>query len=305
MKKASFTLFFLLVSLATIACINEYRTKLDGSTIETMPRSGKVWFKEIDSLQVRLEADQLWELYTETDSIEYLSDHAAKLVYLGEYDKAKQIYLNIEESHPDLYTTASNLGTIYELIGKPDSALFWIRKSIDINPLSHKGSEWIHIKILEFQISESEDYAPSILGLDFGNEIIPKNNNNCDLNQLERDIRHQLHERLQFVSPENKTVGNIYFDLGNVLALYDNLESALESYTEAKRFGFESQLMEDRIEEFESMTRSTALKSETIKFVKKNPEGVAVGLLIGLITFPVVLIWGIRRYKKLKVKKKI
>jgi tetratricopeptide (TPR) repeat protein len=303
MKKLSSTLLLFFISIVTIACLNEYRTKLDGSSYETMTRSGRVWVKELDTTAIRIDANELWKKYTKTDSIAFLSDYAAQLVYLGEYEKAKAIYFNIEASTPDLYTTASNLGTIYELVGMPDSATTWIRKSVDINPNSHGGSEWIHLKILTFKLSESKDYSASILGLDFGRETIPKNINNIELQKLSDHIYHQLEERLQFVKPENKIVGNLYFDLGNILALSANLEAALESYAEATAFGFKSQLMDLRIAEFESMTSSTKTKTAVVGFVKDNKKVVFIAVIVSIILFPILLFWAIRRYRKGKKKR--
>ncbi len=168
-------------------------------------------------------------------------------IYLGEYKKAKSIYKQIELQSPNLYSTSSNLGTIYELIGQPDSALVWIQKSININPDSHDGSEWVHLKILEFKISNSNDYRQSILGLDFGSEGLPQNNNAYDLNVLLNHVKHQLRERTVFVKPKNKIVGNIYFDYGNMMALERDVETALESYKAAKEYGYSSELMDKRI----------------------------------------------------------
>jgi len=62
------------------------------------------------------------------DSLNHLSDYASLLVYAGYYERAKTIFHRIERDWPNQYTTASNLGTVYELLGKPDSALLWIQK---------------------------------------------------------------------------------------------------------------------------------------------------------------------------------
>ena len=263
MNKSLFTLLISILYINTFACINEHRTLLSGEIVHDGHSSGKVWTKTIDTTALKLKANTLWHNYIATDSLEYLSDYGAALIYLGKYTKAKSIYEQIEHQSPDLYTTASNLGTLYELTGKPDSALIWIKKSIELNPKSHDGSEWVHIKILKFKLSDSKDYNTSILGLSFGEDEKPTNPNNYNLKELQQHIWHQLTERSRFVKPTNLIVGNIYFDLGNILAQTRDVQSALKSYEAAKEYGFESELMNERINKFESMTG----KANTYQFL--------------------------------------
>ncbi|BDD05170.1 tetratricopeptide repeat protein [Aureibacter tunicatorum] len=257
MRKSLLLLFSILLTQLSYACLNEYKTLLNGKVVYEGFISGKVRTKEIDSLKLKKQSENLLKQYLITDSIAYYSDYATTLTYLGEYQKAKTIFIEIEQNSPHLYTTASNLGTIYELIGKPDSALIWIKKSIALNPNSHNGSEWIHIKILEYKLSGKSDVNMSILDLDFGNNKIPENTHNYDLNNIRNHIFHQLEERTIFVKPENKIVGNLFFDLGNVLAITWDVQTALESYEEARKYGFNSELMKLRSKEFEKLALKT------------------------------------------------
>lgn len=296
-------LFILLLTFSqnTYSCINEYRTLLSGDVIFTEPSYGKVYSQKKSDEHLRLKSNELLASYKRSDSIEYYSDYGAALIYLGEYQKAKSIYEEIEILKPDLYTTASNLGTIYELIGQPKLALKWIKKSIKLNPESHKGSEWIHIKILEFKIKGSKDYSRSILGLDFGKEEIPNNLNKYDLNKLSGHIWHQLEERSNFVKPENKIVGNIYFDLGNILAQTVDVQTALQSYEAAEEYGFESALMDKRILEFKKLAQK-AIPNETVEklksFLKKHFNIIISFGLLGFVLLLLFLPGWISRLKK-------
>lgn len=287
-------ILFLTFSQNTYSCINEYRTLLSGDVIFTEPRYGKVYSQKLDDEHLRLKSNELLASYKRSDSIEYYSDYGVALIYLGEYQKAKIIYEEIEILQPNLYTTASNLGTIYELIGQPKLALKWIKKSIKLNPKSHKGSEWIHIKILEFKVKGSNDYTRSILGLDFGKDELPNNLNKYDLNKLSEHIWHQLKERSNFVNPKNKIVGNIYFDLGNILAQTVDVQTALQSYEAAKEYGFESALMDQRILEFEKLAKK-AIPNETVEklktFLKKHFSIIVSFGLLGLLGFVILLLF--------------
>lgn len=275
MKKSILIFLFLVAVKSSMACINEYITLINGEVYYSDGGYGRVSSKVIDSIELRNKSEKLFNCYQRTNSIETYSDYAAALVYLGEYEEAKDIYLEIEKRAPNLYTTASNLGTIYELTGKVDSALIWIKKSVELNPKSHRGSEWIHIKILEYKLSKNSNIQSSILALDFGNEKLPANPNKYDLDQLHEHIWHQLSERTSFVKPKNEIVGNIYFDLGNILAQTRNLESALESYEAAKEYGFQSELMNQRVATLEKMTTPAKIQNareESKNFIMRNFE---------------------------------
>ncbi|PCI97895.1 MAG: hypothetical protein COB15_06870 [Flavobacteriales bacterium] len=301
MRKTILILIYFATIESSFACLNEYRTLLTGEVVYTDPSSGKVWNKEIDSLELKHKSEELLAAYKRSDSLEYYSDYAAALTYLGDYQKAKTIYEEIERLSPNLYTTASNLGTIYELIGKPDSALIWIKKSIELNPDSHKGSEWIHIKILEYKLSESLDIQTSILGLGFGNSKIPSNPNEYDLEELSSHIWHQLRERTTFVKPKNEIVGNLYFDLGNILAQTRDVQAALESYSAAKEYGFDSKLMILRLNKLEKLAFKANTRENTISFLKENIVAIFwTCLLLGLL-FVFLIIWLIIKRKKKRV----
>jgi len=275
---------------------------LTGEVVYTEPFNGRISASHIDSNELRIKSNELLRAYRENGSIENYSDYGAALIYLGDYGKAMAIYNEIEELSPDRYATASNIGSIYELIGQPDSALFWINKSMRLNPESHGGSEWIHVKILEYQLNEGGAKDQSILGLDFGTAPIPENPKNYDLNELRHHIWHQLRERSNFVKPKNEIVGNIYFDLGNVTAQTIDVQAALESYDAAREYGFESSLMEIRTEVLQELSDKAVpsqMADEAKHFVSANFSTVIFGLLIAIVLF-VILVMNFRR----KVKKR-
>lgn len=286
----------------TFSCINENRTLLSGEIIKTMPQGGKIWTQEIDREKLREKSDLLWDAYETTGSLENLSDYAVTLIYLGEYQRAKNIYLQIEKESPDLYTTASNIGTIYELIGYPDSALVWIKKSMELNSNSHNGSEWIHVKILEFKLRKEKEYGQSILELDFGSEDKPANPHNHDLEEISEHISHQLRERLNFVKPQNKIVGNIYFDYGNVLAQTSTVEAALESYEAAKEYGFISNLLDKRISALKAIAAPNRLREGFVDFVKENYKLLGLAFLSVMLLAFVLFIWFVIKLIKHKGK---
>lgn len=188
--KFPLTLLFILITCYSLACINEYRVKLNGEVIYTNGHDGVPYsyYKNLDQESKLKELQRADSIYRKTGKLEDYSDYGVMLVYNGKYSEAKSIFQKIEKNQPGLYATAANLGTVYELIGKNDSAYYWIDKAIKINPESHDGSEWIHLKILEAKIKAENDSgffdSYNILELDFGNNVKPINRNNVDLGVL-------------------------------------------------------------------------------------------------------------------------
>lgn len=285
----------------TSACINVYRTLLNGEVVYRSTGGGVVGVSEIIPQAMERKSQKLYEKFLETDSLHYLSDYAAALIYLGKYEEAKRSYQKIERELPNQYTTASNLGTLYELMGQPDSALIWINKSIAINPRSHAGSEWIHIKILEFKLASDQDIKASILGLDFGNKAVPANPKNYELDELKRHIWYQLGERLPFVGDTNQIVGNIYFDLGNLIAQTEDVQAALESFHEAEKYGYDSELLQLRIEALEKLAKK-AIPSERAQRIKDFIREYFEIIFIFLIGAPVVVVLIFRLKSSRKTK---
>lgn len=261
------TLFTIItISVKSFACINEYTAFFDSTAMDmNITGIGNIWQSNRLSKKELIEKSQEFNnRYKTTNKIEDYSDYASKLIYLDSLKKAKAIYFEIEKTSPNLYTTASNLGTIYELEGKNDSALIWIKKSIKLNPKSHGGSEWVHVKILKFKISEKSNFEKSILGVDFGSEIIP---NKTEISGIH--IYNQLRERLNFIRPKNQIMGSLFFDLGNIVCHNFGVKRSIYFFQKAKHFGFESVIMDKRIKHFRNLL-SMANKG-LLDYV--NPDG--------------------------------
>jgi tetratricopeptide (TPR) repeat protein len=258
-------------------CINEYRTLLsgeiifmDGGNVAPIGRfnaSNKTYlFEKLHT------ADSI---YRQTRKLEDYSDLGSMFIYTGQYLMAKQIFQEIEQKTPGLYQTAANLGTTYELLGQNDSALYWIKRAVEINPNSHKGSEWIHVKILEAKIKANNDnqyfWKHNILSLDFGDDKIPVNKNNIDLLNLREHLYDQLTERMSFIKPKDPIIAQLLFDLGNICALSMDATSGLQVYQSAKEYGYTSDLFDKRQTYFEKLQLKADFKNNTEGWAKDNP----------------------------------
>jgi hypothetical protein len=106
------------------ACLNgEYLELADGSVLYedfegfAVPMGHEFYEAEMDRALVNL--DSLWK---QTHHVKYLSDYALVLIIKKRYEEAERIYLQIEKDFPGRYSTASNLGTLYELTGQNEKA---------------------------------------------------------------------------------------------------------------------------------------------------------------------------------------
>lgn len=304
--KYPFLILILLGGHIGLCCINEYRTLLNGK-VEFTDADNAAPFGRFNQDNKAYLLEQLHKadsIYKVTGKIEDYSDYGALLVYNGQYLQAKAIFIEIESKTPGLYATASNLGTTYELLGQNDSALFWITKAIKINPNSHDGSEWIHLKVLEGKLKSNgnDNYflTHNLLSLDFGDSEKPVNKNNIDLLKLRNQLYHQLNERMSFVKPQDQIVGQLLFDLGNVNAMTMDVKSGLQVYEVAKKYGFNSELLNKRESHFKSLQRKADFRNNTEGWAKKNPSTAFFILIVFFVVFVAGLIYFIKRVRKNK-----
>lgn len=159
------------------------------------------------------------------------------LVHLGQTKQALEIFLALEREKSGTYRVAANLGTTFELLGDNESARQWIQEGIRRNAGSHRGTEWLHVRILEAKLQLAKDprwlETHSVLGLDFGGDAKVRKPDPLDKAQSERTVLallHQLRERLEFVKPPEAVVGDLLFDLANLAALESDPAQAAALY---------------------------------------------------------------------------
>ena len=290
MKKALVVLL-VLFSLKSVACLNrETKALTNGLTLYEdyegiIPRGHDFFTIEFEKVFKELDS-----LYKKTKKIEYLSDRGYVLVIQGKYKEALDLYLNIEKSHPNRYSTASNLGTIYELLGDNTNALKWIKKSVAISPDSHNGSEWLHIKILEAKLNPNTITSEFFIKTSFGNFDMPVSDLSWDQTEkLTKSIYYQLNERMSFIKSEDPIIALLLFELGNLAMIDGNIFDANQIYKQAKEYGYNSDLLTKRISftnGYLSADKNKKYKTEAVYTTKVNYGKTAlliISILIALI----------------------
>lgn len=242
--------FFLVSFTKTFACLNgETKVLKDGTLVyedyEGVVPNGHHFF----SMNLEQTKKSLDSLYQKTKNIDYLSDIGYVLIIQKKYNEALKLYLEIEKKYPNRYSTASNIGTLYELIGDNKNALFWIKKSIEINPNSHQNSEWLHVKILEAKINNPQTLDGNyFFDADFGKKIIPVTLlSDKKVEELIDALYFQLNERRTFIKNKDQIMASLFFELGNLCQINKDFYSANQIFKIAKEYGLNDEILNQRI----------------------------------------------------------
>lgn len=291
------------------ACGWVYRSLLDGTIVQVgeFPEIPQAQFDPNSSdtrkkLQQKLH--EAWDIYRKTHAIKDYNDFGAMLMYCGQYQRAQKVFVEIEAKKPGLYATAANRGTVEELLGNDKEAYRWIKRALEINPDSHHGSEWIHLKILEAKVEakDNPDYylKHNILGLDFGQDKIPVKKTKRDLHQTKKQLYYQLAERMTFIPPKDPIVAQLLFDAGNITAIIDDVKTALDIYEQAREYGYSGQLIDIREKYFQQLQKKAADKRNKDLGIPTSTQIylILISLVIGII----VLFFGIRLGIKKRTK---
>lgn len=220
--------------LPVSACYNEKHVNKNGkSTIRSEPMA--LFYNEPDKEEAtkylaKYELSKITTYDTDTQS-----DIAVNLGYLGRYAEALEILVRLQKANPDHYTIAANLGTTYELLGKNELALQFIKKGLQLNPDSHDGSEWVHVKILEAKLKMATQpdwiYKNRVLGTG----VTFDSKESEALNNKAWNVEYQLQERIPFTPFPDALLANIFDELGDLYATQQSVELAYVAYDFALR----------------------------------------------------------------------
>jgi len=230
--------FLLLAPFTASACFNEYAH--DSSGHAHHQANPDVYRYERNFSKASLDK-QIKEKEGALKDFRDSSDFSVLLAKRGYVFRALRILQELAHYHPNDYTIAANLGTVYELSGKNDSALRWIKKGIALNEKSHGGSEWVHVKILEAKIGLAKDPSwlekNKVLGLE-GKAPLPEKKDwrtPVRYTAKENHVMYQLHERMPFMSPPDALMAAL---LSELAAYQENsaVELSLMHYEYAKEY---------------------------------------------------------------------
>lgn len=235
-------LVVLLAPIGVLACVNGYYPttmplsgdKLDLGRLLHDDKTGLAYWRHFNAADEGVEhkLDSFKRIGLANLDYRGKSDYAVLILRLGDKMEAIRILEPLYVHYPNEYTIVANLGTAYELTGNNPKALELLRKAVAMNPQSHYGSEWIHVRILEEKLG-SQQYDRIInLGIqDFGQWIVDKQYafvRNPD--SLKLQIAYQLHERVGFITPPDPIIAQLVLDFADIVAKTDTRQEALPFY---------------------------------------------------------------------------
>ncbi|WEK36394.1 MAG: hypothetical protein P0Y53_02685 [Candidatus Pseudobacter hemicellulosilyticus] len=267
---------FIVLAGHAMACINEYtplepprnyQQKLDLHQllhpVNGQPPYWQYGFAQSPALLAR--KAQLEQQDPARMHFQDLSDRAAIELRLGNTATALPWLEQLYRDHPHEYTIVANLATAYELNGQPRRALELIREAIRLNPQAHGGSEWIHGKILEQQVSARPDYR-QVINLDpnnFPNWILDKKIPfPVAADSLKQQLAFQLHERIALMPAPDSIIGQLLFDFADILAKTEaRRDTALPFYALAVHYyprlaSLATQRQQDLVAEKKEVTKT-------------------------------------------------
>ena len=224
----------LLFSHPATACLNLYHVNENGR-----PSHGMIDLYHFDYEQFNKGelisyynrmSTELKKKSTPIASSTYYSDYAATLLKAGYYKEGLEIFIYLNKVTPRAYNVVANLGTAYELNGKNDSALYWIKQALILDKHSHRGSEWIHVRILEAKINEKA--TPGWLKT---NRFMPESmlTQETPFN-ISSALEYQLHERVPFSPAPDAFMAWTLEEFGDYLMKKVSVSEAWKLYAVAK-----------------------------------------------------------------------
>lgn len=274
-------LFFLYICLVisfqneSKACINSYFEIIPGVGWEDL-YDDEITEPNVNTFELQEFVNLKLEEFKKQVKVEHV-DLAIALLYLRNYSEALEVMEKVYEKFPREYSVVATYAACLELNGKFEDALSYLKKAVRIKPDSHRGSEWIHIKILEDFISEQPNVY-SVIDFDFGTDSIPVllNKTKFHLDTLASHLALQMRERIYFIPGHNPAFGKLYFDLANTLTLKKDYYYAKEYYDLAIRYGYKNDLVYNRIGYITEMSERQDAENEKekneVKPIKKKVD---------------------------------
>jgi tetratricopeptide (TPR) repeat protein len=244
MRKFLF-LLFLIFSTASTACLNYfYGVDKEGHLHPTDDVYTK-FNMNFGQRAIERKLIKLEEQLNKDHSYMTLSDYAVNLMKIGKPKQAQRILAELNKHYPNEYKIATNLGTAYELNGELDSAIRYIKRGMQLNPDSHEGSEWVHLKVLQTKFKLKKD--PNYLD----NHTVLELSKAQEKDSLVRyQIMIQARERFPFTPGPDKIMASIIVDLADCYASTYSIEYAKALYTLAKEYyGDNSKMVDAKIKE--------------------------------------------------------
>lgn len=255
------TILLATVCAKSFACLNYY--VLDSSGHKQMhehspPSNIYVYSKYTIEELKRLEK----QIVTagEPDKFKYISNYAASLIRLGRSNDAIPILESLLKKKPNEYEIMANLAVAYELNGRIDEALVFLKRSLKINPKSHHGSEWFHLRFLEAAIKlRDNNLQPDAISV-----LKIEKESTKDIGP---QLSYQLNERIPLTKSPNSLLSKVIEESGDYYRANISLEWSIELYAIAIAY------TSDKNTENRLWQKMNACREKLMKFKRQGKQG--------------------------------
>lgn len=205
-----------------------------------------------ENFNLQLIETKLLKLQTELEKapdFKILSDIAVLLMKAGKVEESLELLKALYKANPEEYKLAANLGTAYELSGEVDSAIVYINRGIELNPESHDGSEWVHIKVLEAKLELAIDstYLKD-------NDVLNLTENDEGDIEIRDQLWVQVTERFPFTPGPDKIMADLMEELGDCFSNSQSLTYARNFYQIALNYyGGDSTHLDGKIQHMKEL----------------------------------------------------
>jgi tetratricopeptide (TPR) repeat protein len=234
---------------------------------------------------------RLEQAHAAQPTLENGNDLGVARLLAGRTEEALALFRATEERFPGNARVAANLGSTLEIKGEYAEALEWIHQGVIRDVTGHKGSEWLHERILKARIALPDDPKwfdkQTVIGLDFGAgdvpvapEILPFEKGRLKGGKdLLRQVDYQLQERTKFAKPPDPVIGDLFASGGDLviasgLSLLDGgTEDAKRYYESALLYGApHADRIRKRLARYEADLAATPPKPKEVEEVAEYPS---------------------------------
>ena len=258
--KAFFLSLFLFAAMVCFACLNEHHvTKFGKESIDGFTLYETHFYKKHNAAELETYLNNLKQREPKTGQSKFENENsiAVTLIKLGRLEEAEKILDKLYKEQPKDYSVVINLGTLYELQGKNQKALEYIKRAVSINPDSHGGSEWFHIKVLEFKLKNVPDNKIP------GTDILQIQSIKKSAEDIAGEIKYQLEERIPFTPAPNLMMAKILDEYAAFLADSVSLQGGYLMYDIAADY--------DRNDVLKLSAKKSALRPYFKKYNERLP----------------------------------
>jgi tetratricopeptide (TPR) repeat protein len=266
-------LLVLILSIPTDACVWVKGTTKHGSSARvsgiSVAHHLRLQLRRSIETDLKAEGEAMMRSLRHATSFDDRNDYAVALLYLGRANDAIALLQKLEVERTGDYAVASNLGTAYELASQNQNAKKWIEEAMRRNPDSHRGTEWLHVKILEAKIQHERDPSyfshHSVLNLDYrsletGAKTILVGGGSREVRQVRDALQYQLEERLKFIKTSDPVVASLIFDYAAIEAGTGTLESARGLLEMAAEYSYPIDRIKPLLERYAAIIRWARIK---------------------------------------------